>query len=1258
MLKKLQLTISLFFVGCAVSLAQTGALKISVKDSKSGEAIPFASVVVESGGAIIGSGQTNFDGDVMIKPLPLGRANVKASYVGYRPLQISNVLINDNKTEYVAVNLESSVTEIKEFTKVEYVVPLVDPNTVQGKTVSRDDYKKMATRNVNSVAAQTAGVFQQDEGRAISVRGGRSSADKNNGDARGGANGTPTENSTKTFIDGQRVIGSANLPTNQIEQISVITGGIPAQYGDATAGVINITTRAPRSQYYGGLEASSSQVTDAYGFNFIGLSLGGPILLKTDSLKNKSSILGFSIGGELTTEKDANPSAVGAWKVKDDVLKNLETNPLRENPANAAGTIQNAEFITFNDLEKIKSRQNVRQNRAVVNGKIEYQPTKNFNVKVGGSYDYNRGFDYSYVNSLFNSSNNARTTSNTWRLWGRITQKFGNNEKETKDDNALIKNAYYTLQAGYSRVGRVTEDDEHQGNLFDYGHIGKFTTTRTPFVSTGQNGGKHTGFSYFTSDFDGSSSSNPNGAAYSQQYEDLRGISVEQSSSLAGIAAGGGLLNGTNPSNVYSLWNNTGRQSGSYQKLDNRQFRLNADFNADIKNHSVQLGFEYEQRNESYYNNTPITLWTHMRNLTNKHILQIDKTSYAGDLDGDPTTTGDSLHNPLFVESEQSNFDRNLRAKLGLAQNSTDWIDIDSYAPSTYSIDMFSADELLNDGSLFVTYYGYDYKGNKLKSKPSVKDFFTKFNDKNGNGKKDNDETYNRDIGSFQPIYMAGYIQDKFDFKDLKFNVGLRVDRFDANQKVLKDPYVFYETRKAGDVFDIKGKTINHPENIGNDYVVYVDNIKAPTKIVGYRNGDDWFNADGTEQPDPTVLENASGGRIAPYLVNPEEGEPNAIKSSDFDSNKSFKDYEPQINLMPRIAFSFPISDVANFFAHYDVLTQRPPARLRMDPLDYYFMEASGQTTANNPNLKPEKTTDYEFGYSQVLNENKNSAITISAFYREMKNMIQQINVNKAFPRTYTTFGNIDFGTVKGLSFSYDLRRTNNVAINASYTLQFADGTGSSATGANNLTSAGLPNLRTTIPLDFDQRHTIVTNFDYRYGAGTAYNGPRWFGKEIFANTGANLTFRAGSGVPYSQQSNITQGDADLQNVGIGISQTSFLRGSINGSRLPWQYRMDLRFDRNVSVKFGKGDDENKKQATLNIYVQVLNLLNTQNIIRVYKATGNPDDDGFLTSPQGQTAIAAQINEQSYRDLYTLKVNDPSNYSIPRRIRLGLELYF
>ena len=138
--------------------------------------------------------------------------------------------------------------------------------------------------------------------------------------------------------------------------------------------------------------------------------------------------------------------------------------------------------------------------------------------------------------------------------------------------------------------------------------------------------------------------------------------------------------------------------------------------------------------------------------------------------------------------------------------------------------------------------------------------------------------------------------------------------------------------------------------------------------------------------------------------------------------------------------------------------------------------------------------------------------------------MIQVTNVLQAYPAQYYTYGNIDFGTVKGLSINYDLRRTNNVQMTANYTLQFADGTGSSATSGASLVNTGQPNLRTTIPLSYDQRHAISAAVDYHYGNGKEYNGPVWFGSKVFENAGANVTLSAGSGTPFSKQSNITQG--------------------------------------------------------------------------------------------------------------------------------------
>ena len=348
---------------------------------------------------------------------------------------------------------------------------------------------------------------------------------------------------------------------------------------------------------------------------------------------------------------------------------------------------------------------------------------------------------------------------------------------------------------------------------------------------------------------------------------------------------------------------------------------------------------------------------------------------------------------------------------------------------------------------------------------------------------------------------------------------------------------------------------------------------------------------------------------------------------------------------MPRIAFSFPISDEAQFFAHYDVLTQRPPQSNRLEPVDYLFMADRVGALLNNPNLKSEKTVDYELGFAKTLS--LRSALKISVFYKELRDMIQVVNVLGAYPAQYLSYGNIDFGTVKGMSVNFDLRRTNNISMTANYTLQFADGTGSSASSGQSLVNTGQPNLRSTIPLAFDQRHALSASVDYHYGSGKDYDGPVWFGKNIFANAGANMVLSAGSGTPYSKQANITQEAAD------GINDRSTLQGSLNGSRLPWQFRISAKINKEFEIKWS-----DKKSSNVNVYVQIQNLLDAKNIISVYRATGNPDDDGYLSSSAAQNSIDAQNSPDAFRYLYSLAVNNPNNYSLPRMVRAGLSFQF
>ena len=1245
MLKKIYAVVLFLLSATAIGFAQDGTLKGKLIDEANGEAISFANVQLEQNGNSIARTIADIDGNFTIKPIPPGKYDLKAVMVGYQTIMIQGVVIGGDKTTYQDLKMKSSAVEMSEVEIIEYAEPLIDPDTKSGGTVTREEFKAMPSKNINSVASTTAGVFQRDENSAVSVRGGRPKETGMSLD----------QSSTKYFIDGEKVRGTAGLPQGAIEQVSVITGGVPAQYGDLTGGAISITTRGGvRPKYYGGLELISSQFTDAYGLNFAGANVGGPIISKKDSTGNREGKVGFFLSGEVSSEKDPNPSSVGMYKVKDDKLRELKETPLFL--SESGKLLTKAEFLRAEDWEHIKARQNVAQNIARLNGKIDVKIAKGLTFTAGGSIDYGKYNAFVFNYALLNSENNPEVLYNTTRMFARITHTLGKTQSENNKSTSLFKNTFYTIQAGYTHYTEKQQDEINKENVFNYGYVGKFKTYKARkyklvndtlgnplhYIST-------TGNYDTLVTFDPSVSANPEASNYTSQYYDLFPGDPKK---VDDITSGLGLLNGSATSNPYNLWYNTGSKVvNRYYNKEENQKRITGMFSTDIKNHSIQIGFEYEQREDRNWSIRPFSIWELMRSYETVTLNTKDSSIHYGPI---VLENGDILQNPAYpvwqndyMVANSSQFDKSLRDKLKVGNGQ--WIDIDNLDPSTFSISMFAPDELLNNSNLLFGYYGYSYDNRKV----SAKEKFTFDALNNFYKAKDDNGNYKRIVPAFQPLYTSGYIQDKFDIKDLKFNIGLRIDYFDAQQPVLKDKYLMREAFTAGE-----DKKFQHPTNIRDNYVVYVNKVENPTKVVGYRNGDKWYNENGAEVFDVNAIANSAGGFV-PYLKYPKEK--NFLESSEV--GKIFKMYDPQITYMPRISFSFPISDLANFFAHYDVLTQRPPAFLRFDPTAYLANSTNSATSpANNPDLKPERTIDYEIGFSQVLNDRKNSSLKLSAFYRDMKDMIQQIMVYRAYPQMYSTFGNIDFGTVKGFTIAYDLRRTNNVQMTASYTLQFAEGTGSATTSSQGIIGGDQPNLRTTMPLDFDQRHAFVLNADYRFGSGKNYSGPKaaW-AKVIFENLGGNIVFRLGSGLPYSRQANVSSGNGNGDNGGNQVifnqNDRTTLKGSINGSNLPWQNRVDLRVDKNIPLKFGKGE-ERSSEASLNIYVQVLNLLNSKSIMNLYRYTGDPKDDGYLTAPVNQIAIASKNDPASFADLYDIKLQNPAFYSLPRRIRVGVEFNF
>ena len=1258
------MTLAVVLATCTMTMAQSqGRLKGKITD-ETGETVPFANVIVEKGGSQVGGASSDFDGNYDINPIPPGTYDLKASCIGYNAFVLKNIVIPANKITFYDIKMTSGAIKIDEVVVIDYEIPLISKdNTQSGASITSEEIAKLPVRSAEGVAASVGGVFSQD-GEVGSIRGSREGA--------------------VYYIDGVKVIGNGSVPQGAIDQVDVILCGTPAMYGDAMGGIINMTTKGPSRQWGGGLEAEYS--VDGYGHGRLGGSLQGPLIKRHREGEEEEALLGFFLAFDLNREKYGSQSAVGYYRANEDWMKKISEQPLTLSGLGTS-TYQTAAFTRKDDnLYHTRFLNNTTNQSINVTGKLDVSTGKNSNLTFGGSLYRGGGhYDYGSGQHFFNTDKNYLSKSGTYRGYVRFSQRFPSDPEST----SLISNVYYSIQADYTHTKTEYGDPDLWNNIFGYGYIGKFTTTREPnfrFSTTpiekvnmgiDQNG--DTIFrtvsnawvldNYYDTyvDFE-AGKFNPLLATYVNNYYDLYEPygAAGYFNNISNIILNNGLVNGLAPSGVYQLYAVPGTVQRSYAKSVRDQIAVNVNGSMTLgrgdNSHEIKLGFQYEQQNNSSmqysitrYNRNP---WTLMRDMVNAHIRELDvEHPYAISYDGFVDTI---MYNRMYDESTQYTIDARLRQAMGLPVGGTEWILIDTYDFDNNTIkyydvngklqtatvngglnmSMFAADELTRDGQLSVYYYGYTYDGNRkygLTERPSLSDFFNA---------KDEDNILTRPIGAQQPIYMAGYIQDKFAFKDLIFNIGVRVDRFDANQSVLKDPYVLYDFYTVGDLKSLNLKLDDNssyviPDNIGDDFVPYVNKLSEKTSIVGYRSGNTWYNEVGAEVNDPTAI--GMGAGSAPWLKD--------ANQQHVDIN-SFKDYDPAWSIMPRISFSFPISDEALFFAHYDVLTQRPSSDFYCSPLYYYRFNETSDDLAN-PNLKPAQTIEYELGFTQKVTNT--SSLTISGYYHELRNMIQMYRFNGAYPKSYNSFGNLDFGTVKGLTASYDMRRTKNARIRASYTLQYADMTGSSTSTASALIAAGVPNLRSTFPTNADRRHSFNLTLDYRYSEGKNYNGPVIHRKDgsaiqLLSNTGFSLQVNGGSGTPYTASRTVSSPISGGNNL---------LQGTYNGSRIPASFRFDLRVDKDFSFTMGgKKEGSKGREAAVNVYLQVLNLLNSKNITNVYAATGNANDDGYLSAPEWQREINSMVDPQAFIQMYSLIVNSGYNYSMPRHIRLGLSFNF
>jgi len=353
---------------------------------------------------------------------------------------------------------------------------------------------------------------------------------------------------------------------------------------------------------------------------------------------------------------------------------------------------------------------------------------------------------------------------------------------------------------------------------------------------------------------------------------------------------------------------------------------------------------------------------------------------------------------------------------------------------------------------------------------------------------------------------------------------------------------------------------------------------------------------------------------------------------------ESLKDVDATVEVSPRLGFSFPVTDKTVFHAQYGKFVQQSRLRDVYQGANLLADNIKGGLAISAPvgfGLKPEQTTSYEIGFRQQLGEV--FAFDITGFYKDIKDQVQIRSIFAepgAEHRLYYAWVNGDFSTVKGLEMKLDLRRTNRLSGQMSYTFSDAKGTGSTPSSAfrsiwqSPTSDPFFP--QQIAPLDFNQAHRGYINLDYRYGADEG----------MLSNLGANIQFAFTSGFNFTKW--------------VGFGNARVPQETLNASTTPWTYQIDLKMDKTFTIgDFG-----------INVYLWVANLLNTKNVVNVFNNSGDAEDDGWLSSPEGIALTESyRLNHGQevadlYQKVYREMKYDETNFGPPRQINLGIKLTY
>lgn len=412
-------------------------------------------------------------------------------------------------------------------------------------------------------------------------------------------------------------------------------------------------------------------------------------------------------------------------------------------------------------------------------------------------------------------------------------------------------------------------------------------------------------------------------------------------------------------------------------------------------------------------------------------------------------------------------------------------------------------------------------------------------------------ETANYQKYSRDPYHLSAFIQDKLELEKLTINAGVRFDYFQPNAQIPSDP---------------QDPDITNPTKASN---IYED-----------------LNNNGVRDPNEPEITRAQREEYW------------------------YEDADPKYQFSPRLGIAYPITADGVIYFSYGYFFQMPNYSYLFNNSQILLQQTSGvYGIFGNPDLKPEKSIQYELGLKQEIA--RGVAIEITGFYKDSRDYVSSGIIEQTYNPSvrYATWINRDYANSKGLTVAYNQNIGRFLSLSLDYTYTVAEGSNSDPAAEFNRALAqgnesGNALTKFIQPLDWDRSH--IAN------AAVFFSQDTW---------GGNLVSKFSTGTPYTPSNPFT----------VRYGPTASQRDLSNTARLPNRFTMDINLYKNFEIA----------GFTIQTFMNIYNLLDFEVINSVYADSGDPD----------QPLIFPETANPDY-------FNDPSRYAEPRRIQLGAKFSF